>query len=222
MQVVELADWLGDGAFGSSAGELRSGLLFGTDVEHAVQAPASAARLDLMRAFPRARWTMRPAAARFEIPCESMVEPGRGESTTPWEEALATLVDRACNGEGWWRAAPPSPVKRPPRCTAGHRFSSRTTRLCDPRLPRPFAEFVVRAAPRRRPDSQALGSASAGARFECVGGVHPTVDDDRALRLRPLRGCALETVEERDALRASTVDFSSARERRGADRSAPR
>ena len=168
-----------------------------------------------MRAFPAGASYAAAAGARFEIHAESMVRQAAGLDPAPWEDALATLVDRAGTRD-WWLAGSAALAVRGLAVAPRDIDLIADAAACD-RLAAALADLLVEPLT----DGGYLGKrwfrGFAGARFECVGGVHPTVDDDEPSDFGPYAAARLETVEwNGHALRLPPLDLQlRASERRG-------
>jgi hypothetical protein len=142
----------------------------GADVEQAVAELAFARRGAVWaRTFPGDAPYAERAAARFETRAETMVRQTARLEPTAWDEALATLLERA--PDGWWLAGSAALAAR------GLAVEPRDLDvIADAAGCEQLAEAVADLLVEPLVDGGFLGErwfrAFAGARLECVGGVH--------------------------------------------------
>jgi hypothetical protein len=198
------------------AGELRLAL---HDVEDELRdavaelafAPDGAA---FVRTFPADAPHAEAAACRFVTCAERLVRQCARLEPVPWEDALATLIDRA-GTDGWWLVGSAALAVRgarvEPRDLDVISDADGCVRIADAladRLVEPLAgggylgEWWLRAF--------------AGARIECVGGVHASVEP---ADFGPAAAARLDTVQWRGhRLRVPPLDLQlQVSERRGLD-----
>jgi hypothetical protein len=149
-----------------------------------------------VRSFPPESQYVEAASERFAACAEALVRQAAGLEPVPWAATLELLLDRT-GGEGWWlvgsavlavRGAPvvPRDIDLISDTEGSERLASAVSDL----LIEPFG------------DGGYLGErwlrGFAGARFECVGGVHAALDaGDEPSDFGPVAASRLETVEWR-------------------------
>jgi hypothetical protein len=131
-----------------------------------------------MRAFPADASYAAAAGSRFEIHAESMVRQAAGLDPALWEDALATLVERAGTGD-WWLAGSGALAVRGLAVAPRDIDLIADAAACD-RLAAALADLLVEPLTGGGCLGERWFRGFAGARFECVGGVHPTVDGEES------------------------------------------
>lgn len=155
------------------------------------------------------------AGARFEIVAESMVRQAARLEPIPWEDALATLVERVGTG-GWWLVGSAALAVRGLDVAPSDIDLGAETVDCE-RIADALADLLVEPLS----DGGYLGErwfrAFAGARLECVGGVHAAHDEPKPCDFGRFAVERLETVRWRGLeLRVPPLDLQLAcRRRRG-------
>jgi hypothetical protein len=158
------------------------------------------------------------AATRFEACAEALVAQAAGVVDAPWEEALALVLDRA-GADDWWLAGSAALAARgldvKPRDLD---LISSTAAGCA-RLADALADVLVEPLADGGYLGEAWFRAFAGARIECVGGVHASADADEPSDFGPHAAERLELVDwHGHTLRVPPLELQlRASERRGLD-----
>jgi hypothetical protein len=149
-----------------------------------------------VRSFPADARYADAAARRFVTCAEALVRQAAGSEPAPWEETLETLLART-GGDGWWLAGSAAVAVR------GGAVSPRDLDLISDadgcvQLAAVVSDLLIEPFA----GGGYLGAwwlrGFEGARFECVGGVHASVDDGEGPSdFGPVAGSRLETVQWR-------------------------
>jgi hypothetical protein len=199
-------------AFSQRGDELVLGFAdVGADVEEAVRALGFVQRgMVFVRSFPGDAPFAARAAERFEEHAAGLVRQAAGLEPVEWEAALEVLLDRS---EDWWLTGSAALAVRGLAVAPRDIDLIATADAC-PRLAEALADLLVEPLVDGAPLGAAWFRAFAGARVECVGGVHTDHDQsdfgaDAAARL--------ETIEWRGrAVRVPPLELQlAASERRG-------
>jgi hypothetical protein len=169
-----------------------------------------------VRSFPAAAPYAAAAAGRFVACAEALVRQAAGSEPAPWEETLAMLLART-GGDGWWLAGSAAVAVRggavPPKdldLISDADGCVQLAAVLSDLLIEPLADGGYLGAQWFRGFD--------GARFECIGGVHASVDDGEAPSdFGPVAASRLETVQWRGhRVRVPPLDLQlDVSERRG-------
>jgi hypothetical protein len=211
-------------AFSLHEGELRLGLAdVGADLAPTVQELGFERRGALwVRSFPGDAPHAAAAGERFEACAEAMVRQAAGLQPVPWAEALALVVERE-EAEDCWLVGSAALAVRGLGVAPRDLDLIATAAGCD-RLADALADVLVEPPA----DGGFLGErwfrAFAGARIECVGGVHGSLDAEEPTDFGPYAAARLETVDwNGHTLRVPPLELQlRAAERRGLDERAQR
>jgi hypothetical protein len=203
-------------AFALTGAELQLALAdVGPELEPAVRKLGFDRRGALfVRSFPAAAPYAAEAVSRFEAVAEPMVRQAAGLEPVPWSDALTTLVERA-GTDGWWLAGSVALAVRGIAVGPRDLDVISDTDGCE-RLAGALADLLIEPLA----DGGHLGErwlrAFAGARVECVGGVHV---DHAGTDFGAVAATRLETVEwNGHRLRVPPLELQlRAAERRGLD-----
>jgi hypothetical protein len=169
-----------------------------------------------VRSFPADARYADAAARRFVTCAETLVRQAAGSEPAPWEETLETLLART-GGNGWWLAGSAAVAVR------GGAVSPRDLDLISDadgcvQLAAVVSDLLIEPFA----GGGYLGAwwlrGFEGARFECVGGVHASVDDGEGPSdFGPVAASRLETVQWRGhRVRVPPLDLQlQVSERRG-------
>jgi hypothetical protein len=128
-----------------------------------------------VRSFPADARYAETAAAHFELCAEQMVRQAAGLEPTPWESTLETVLARV-DAADWWLAGSAALAVRGLAVQPADLDLIASAAGCA-RLAGALSDLLVEPLADGSWLGQCWFRAFAGARVECVGGVHASLDD---------------------------------------------